>query len=149
MNSSVSTEKPKGAAIRQIAHDLYEARQTGGKTLIVGGPAIVHTGSVEHFTRLIRGGYIDKLFAGNAMATHDIEYAFYGTSLGVHLDRGDLAEAGHEHHLRSINRIRRVGSIREAVERGVLTSGIMYECVQHDVEVFWPAVFVMTGRYWK
>ena len=135
MNSSVSTEKPKGAAIRQIARDLHEARQTGGKTLIVGGPAIVHTGSVEHFTRLIRGGYIDKLFAGNALATHDIEHAFYGTSLGVHLDRGDLAEAGHEHHLRSINRIRRAGSIREAVERGVLTSGIMYECVQHDVEV--------------
>ena len=134
MNSSVSTEKPKGAAIRQIAKDLYDARTSGGKTLIVGGPAIVHTGSVDHFCQLIRDGYVDRLFAGNALATHDIEHAFFGTSLGVHLDRGDLAEAGHEHHLRSINRIRRVGSIRQAVDQGLLTSGIMYECVKHDVE---------------
>ena len=134
MNSSVSTEKPKGAAVRQIARDLFTTKQAGGKILIVGGPAIVHTGSVEHFSQMIRDGYVDKLFAGNALATHDIEHAFYGTSLGVHLDRGDLAEAGHEHHLRSINRIRREGSIHKAVENGVLTSGIMYECVQHEVE---------------
>ena len=74
------------------------------------------------------------LFAGNALATHDIEQALFGTSLGVHLDRGDLAEAGHEHHLRAINRIRRAGGIRQAVEQGVLTSGIMYECVRQGVD---------------
>ena len=134
MSSGVSTEKPKGVAIRQIASDLVAARAAGGRTLIVGGPAIVHTGSAEHLCQLIRGGYVDRLFAGNALATHDIEQALFGTSLGVHLDRGDLAEAGHEHHLRSINRIRRAGSIRAAVESGVLTSGIMYECIRHDIE---------------
>ena len=41
----------------------------------------------------------------------------FGTSLGVHLNRGDIVEAGHEHHLRAINRIRRRGSIKEAVAR--------------------------------
>ncbi len=74
------------------------------------------------------------LFAGNALATHDIEQSLFGTSLGVHLERGDLAEAGHEHHLRAINRIRRAGGIRQAVEQGVLTGGIMYECVKHNVD---------------
>ncbi len=135
MSSSVSTEKPKGVAIRRIAADLVANRAAGGRTLIVGGPAIVHTGSAEHFCQLIRGGYVDRLFAGNALATHDIEQAFFGTSLGVHLDRGDLTEAGHEHHLRAINRIRRVGSIRAAVESGLLTSGIMYECIGAGVDV--------------
>ncbi len=134
MNSAVSSEKPKGVAIRRVAHELFQTRQRGGQTLLVGGPAIVHTGSDEHVCRLLRGGYINKLFAGNALATHDVEQALFGTSLGVHLEGGDLAEAGHEHHLRAINRIRRAGGIRRAVETGMLTSGIMYECVRGDVD---------------
>ncbi len=134
MNSAVSTEKPKGVAIRQIASEMFRTRQSGGKLLLVGGPAIVHTGSGPYVCELIRAGYIQKLFAGNALATHDIEQSLFGTSLGVHLERGDLAEAGHEHHLRAINRIRRAGGIRQAVEQGVLTSGIMYECVKHHVD---------------
>jgi lysine-ketoglutarate reductase/saccharopine dehydrogenase-like protein (TIGR00300 family) len=134
MNSAVSTEKPKGVAIRQIAQELFRTRSSGGRTLLVGGPAIVHTGSVPHLSRLVRDGYIDVLFAGNALATHDIEQALFGTSLGVRLDCGDIVEAGHEHHLRAINRIRRVGGIRAAVDQGVLTSGIMYECVKRDVD---------------
>jgi lysine-ketoglutarate reductase/saccharopine dehydrogenase-like protein (TIGR00300 family) len=134
MSSEVSTEKPKGAAMRQIAREMIRARREGGRTCVVGGPAIVHTGSGEHFCRLIRSGYLDLLLAGNALATHDIEQAMFGTSLGVHLDLGQLAEAGHEHHLRAINRIRRAGGIRAAVDNGTLTSGIMYECVKHDVD---------------
>jgi len=97
------------------------------------GPAVVHTGSVEHICKLIRDRYLNILFAGNALATHDIEQALYGTSLGVWLDRGLPAEEGHEHHLRAINTIRRLGGIRAAVERGVLKSGIMYECIRHDI----------------
>jgi lysine-ketoglutarate reductase/saccharopine dehydrogenase-like protein (TIGR00300 family) len=134
MSSGVSTEKPKGALVREIARDLVKNRHGGGKTLIVGGPAIVHTGSGPALCQLIRGGYVDKLFAGNALATHDIEQSLFGTSLGVHLADASIAEAGHEHHLRAINRIRRCGSIRGAVEQGVLTSGIMFECVKNDVD---------------
>jgi lysine-ketoglutarate reductase/saccharopine dehydrogenase-like protein (TIGR00300 family) len=133
MSSGVSTEKPKGVAIRQIAQEMFRTQREGKKTLIVGGPAIVHTGSDGHLCELIRRGYVHRLFAGNALATHDIEQALFGTSLGVHLDRGDSVEHGHEHHLRAINRIRRLGGIRPAVEQGVLTSGIMYQCVQHGV----------------
>ena len=134
MNSAVSTEKPKGVAIRKIAQQLFETRATPHKSLIVGGPAIIHTGSGEHLCHMIRNGYVDVLFAGNALATHDIEHAMFGTSLGVNLSEGDIIEAGHEHHLRAINRIRRAGSIRSAVEQGVLTSGVMFECIRHDVD---------------
>ena len=134
MSSGVSTEKPKGALIREIARDLVNNRRGAGQTLIVGGPAIVHTGSGPLICELIRGGYINKLFAGNALATHDIEQSLFGTSLGVHLADASIAEAGHEHHLRAINRIRRCGSIRAAVDQGILTSGIMYDCVEHNVD---------------
>ena len=133
MNSAVSTEKPKGAAIRQIAKELLQAKEHG-RTAIVGGPAIVHTGSGEHLCQLIRDGYVDCLLAGNALAAHDIEQSMFGTSLGVRLDRGDIVEAGHEHHLRAINRVRRAGSIASAVESGALKSGIMYQCVKNEVE---------------
>lgn len=134
MNSSVSTEKPKGVAIQSIAREMVENRRAGRKTLIVGGPAIVHTGSGKYLCGLIRDGYVDNLFAGNALATHDIEQAIFGTSLGVFLKQGNLADAGHEHHLRAINRIRRAGGIEAAVEEGLLTSGIMYECIKHNID---------------
>ena len=134
MNSAVSTEKPKGVAIRKIAEQLFHTKHSAGKSLIVGGPAIIHTGSSKHLEALIKRGYVDKLFAGNALATHDIEQSFFGTSLGVNLKEGDIIEAGHEHHLRAINRIRRAGGIKPAVKQGILQSGVMYECVQHDVD---------------
>jgi lysine-ketoglutarate reductase/saccharopine dehydrogenase-like protein (TIGR00300 family) len=134
MSSGVSTEKPKGALIRDIARDLVANKRQGKKTLLVGGPAIVHTGSGPLVCELIERGYIHKLFAGNALATHDIEQSLYGTSLGVHLEDASIADAGHEHHLRAINRIRRCGSIRQAVEHGVLTTGIMHACIEHKVD---------------
>jgi lysine-ketoglutarate reductase/saccharopine dehydrogenase-like protein (TIGR00300 family) len=133
MASPVSSEKPKGVTVREIAAAMRRTRQSGEKILAVLGPAIVHTGSVEHICHLIRQGYLNVLFAGNALATHDIEQALYGTSLGVSLDRGLPTEEGHEHHLRAINTIRRLGGIRAAVEKGVLKSGIMYECITHDI----------------
>jgi lysine-ketoglutarate reductase/saccharopine dehydrogenase-like protein (TIGR00300 family) len=134
MGSPVSTEKPKGVAIREIARELVRNRASGGRTLVVGGPAIVHTGSGEHMCSLIREGYVNVLFAGNALATHDIEQALFGTSLGVALEHGLPVETGHEHHLRAINRIRRAGGIRQAIDAGLLTSGIMYECVRNKVD---------------
>jgi lysine-ketoglutarate reductase/saccharopine dehydrogenase-like protein (TIGR00300 family) len=139
MASPVSSEKPKGVTVREIAAAMKRTRQAGEKILAVLGPAVVHTGAGELVSRLIQAGYINLLFAGNALATHDIEQALYGTSLGVSLDRGLPTEEGHEHHLRSINTIRRLGGIAKAVEKGVLKSGVMYECVRNKVP------FVLAG----
>jgi lysine-ketoglutarate reductase/saccharopine dehydrogenase-like protein (TIGR00300 family) len=139
MASPVSSEKPKGVTVREIAAAVRRTRAAGEKVLAVLGPAVVHTGSSEHVAWLIRQDYLNVLFAGNALATHDIEQALYGTSLGVWMDRGLPAEEGHEHHLRAINTIRRLGGIRAAVDKGVLKSGIMYECVRHNIP------FVLAG----
>src|ERR1700757_4255684 len=128
MASPLSSEKPKGVTVREIAAAMRRTREAGEKILAVLGPAVVHTGSVEHICWLIRNGYLQVLFAGNALGTHDIESSLYGTSLGIELERGLPAEEGHEHHLRAINTIRRAGGIKAAIEKGILTSGIMYEC---------------------
>jgi lysine-ketoglutarate reductase/saccharopine dehydrogenase-like protein (TIGR00300 family) len=135
MNSAVSSEKPKSIRVKGVVNAIRATRAEGKKVLLVGGPAIVHTGSAGHVARLIKEGWIQVLFAGNALATHDIEQAMYGTSLGVSLTHGESTEHGHEHHLRAINTMRRLGSIARAVEEGVLTSGIMYECVKAGVDV--------------
>lgn len=139
MASNVSSEKPKSAVIREVAAEMRLARKSGGKILVVAGPAVVHTGAGEHFEKMIQWGYVNLLFAGNALATHDIEQALYGTSLGVYLSRGALADEGHENHMRAINTIRSAGGIDESVTKGVLGQGIMFQCVKNHVD------FVLAG----
>ncbi len=131
MASPVSSERPKAVSVREVANAMKRTKAAGERILAVLGPAVVHTGGGELVAKLIREGYLHVLFAGNALATHDIEQAFYGTSLGVSLEQGLPTAEGHEHHLRTINTIRRLGGIAAAVEKGKLTSGIMYECVRH------------------
>ena len=133
MNSDVSSEKPLMNLIKGIASEIKEIKGRGGKIAIVGGPAIVHTGSGKYLASLIREGYIDVLLAGNALATHDIESNLFGTSLGIEVETGEIVSHGHTHHMRAINRINQSGSIKEAVEDGTLNGGIMYECVKNDV----------------
>lgn len=134
MGSDVSTERPKELVVAAVAKGMREARRTGQKVLLVGGPAIVHTGAGRHLEAIIKEGWIDVLFAGNALATHDIERALFGTSLGVELATGVAAAHGHEHHLRAINTMRAIGSISRAVEAGVLKSGVMHACVTNGVD---------------
>jgi lysine-ketoglutarate reductase/saccharopine dehydrogenase-like protein (TIGR00300 family) len=134
MSSEVSAERPKELTVAAVARGMAETRSRGQKILFVGGPAIIHTGAGVYLERLISGGWIDVLFAGNALATHDIESALLGTSLGVQLSTGVPTASGHNHHLRAINRIRAAGGIRQAVERGLLTSGVMHACVKAGVD---------------
>ncbi|MCW2715022.1 MAG: uncharacterized protein JWN88_2069 [Frankiales bacterium] len=129
MSSSVSSEKPQSLLLRQIAAQMREVKQEGGKVLWVAGPAVVHTGAAPAMVALVEAGFVDVLFAGNALATPDIEAALYGTSLGVDLVGGRWVEHGHEHHIRAINTIRRAGSIADAVSQGVLTGGVMHAMV--------------------
>jgi len=130
MSSSVSSEKPQALLVHQIAERMREVKAEGKKVLWVGGPAVVHTGASPAMVRLVRAGYVDCLFAGNALATHDIESSLFGTSLGVDLSKGSGVPHGHEHHIRAINTIRAAGSIQAAVDSGVLTGGVMHAMVQ-------------------
>jgi lysine-ketoglutarate reductase/saccharopine dehydrogenase-like protein (TIGR00300 family) len=131
MNSEVSSEKPQALLVRQIAEEMRTVKAAGQQVLWVAGPAVVHTGAAPAMVALVEAGYVDVLFGGNAIATHDIESSFYGTSLGVDLSKGRGVEHGHEHHIRAINRVRAHGSIAAAVDSGELASGVMHALVTH------------------
>ena len=134
MASDVSSEKPKGLLVEQVAAQMAEVRRRGKRILWVAGPAIVHTGSGPDLCTLIRAGYVNALFSGNGLAAHDIESNMFGTSLGVHLSEGIPAEHGHEHHIRAINEIRRLGSFSAAIDAGVFNGGIVYELVKSGAD---------------
>jgi lysine-ketoglutarate reductase/saccharopine dehydrogenase-like protein (TIGR00300 family) len=135
MASAVSSEKPRSALLGEIARELLAVLRSGKRVLFVGGPAIVHTGAGPYLADLIRDGYINAIFAGNALAVHDMESQFFGTSLGVNLQDAFPAEEGHVHHLRTVNRLRSVGGIRNAIDTGMLREGVMYEAFKKNIPV--------------
>jgi lysine-ketoglutarate reductase/saccharopine dehydrogenase-like protein (TIGR00300 family) len=114
---------------------MRETRKARERIAVVAGPVVVHTGGGSYFCDLIRGGFVDVLLAGNALAVHDVEQSLYGTSLGVDLETGRAIEGGHRHHMRAINAIYRAGGLTAAVDHGILKSGVMYECIRRGVDV--------------
>ncbi|TMD78910.1 MAG: TIGR00300 family protein [Chloroflexi bacterium] len=133
MQSDVSSEKVKVLAIHEIARRMKETRARNGKILFVLGPAVIHTGAGRYVAELIRRGYVQVIFGGNAIVTHDVEAALFGTSLGVDLRSGEQVEGGHRNHLRAINAIRAVGSLEKALETGLLREGLTYEAMERNI----------------
>ncbi|WP_248903920.1 TIGR00300 family protein [Halocatena marina] len=139
MQGGVSSERPSQSTISTIADAIVETKSEGGSVLAVCGPALVHSGAREDLARLVRDGYIDMLSAGNGFAVHDIERDLYGTSLGMNTETLDHPRRGHKHHIYAISEVIRAGSIEQAVENGLIESGVMYECIKNDVP------FVLAG----
>ena len=134
MSNEVSSERRVETSVRRVAEMMRRVKAAGGKIAFVAGPVMVHTGGSQYFCDLIALGYVDVLLSGNALAVHDIEVALSGTSLGIDLSSGHPVEHGHRNHMRAINTVRRAGGIAQAVESGVLTSGIMHACHTHGVK---------------
>ncbi|RMD69042.1 MAG: TIGR00300 family protein, partial [Cyanobacteria bacterium J149] len=133
MSGGVSSERRVELLVEQIAWEMRHIRDQGGKVAVVAGPVVIHTGGSGHLARLIREGYVQCLLGGNAIAVHDMEQSLMGTSLGVDMRKGVPVSGGHRHHLKVINMVRRAGSIAQAVEQGIITQGIMYECVKNNI----------------
>lgn len=139
MQGGVSSERPSESTIEQIADAITQTKAEGGSILAVCGPALIHSGAREDLARLVREGYIDMLSAGNGFAVHDIERDLYGTSLGMNTETLDHPRRGHKHHIYALSEVIRAGSIENAVEDELITSGVMFECVANDVP------FVLAG----
>ena len=139
MSNDVSSERRVEGSVARIAAMMRDVKKSGGRIAVVAGPVVVHTGGVEHFSELIRLGFVDVVLAGNALAVHDVEFALSGTSLGIDLVAGAPVEQGHRNHMAAINTINRAGGIRAAVDSGILKSGVMFECVKNNVD------FVLAG----
>lgn len=133
MSSQVTTERRAEVQIEELALEMRRIRARDGRIVVVAGPVVIHTGGGPHLAALVRAGYVQALLTGNALPVHDLETNLFGTSLGVDLNRGTGVQGGHRHHLKTINQIRAAGSIAEAVADGIVTGGIMYECVKAGV----------------
>ena len=134
MTNEISSERRVEVGVSRIAAMMRDVKAAGERIAFVAGPVVVHTGGGAYFCDLIRQGYVDVLLAGNALAVHDVEQALYGTSLGVDMETGRAIEGGHRHHMRAINAVYRAGGLRQAVDTGVITSGVMYECIKRGVD---------------
>lgn len=139
MSSTSSSERPTQHIARKVATDIYSTKKEGGKIVVVSGPVLVHSGAAEALASLIRMGYVDGLLAGNALAVHDIENALMGTSLGMRVKDGTLAVRGHRNHMQAVNEVFKAGGLKAMVQKKILKSGVMYECVMNDVP------FVLAG----
>jgi lysine-ketoglutarate reductase/saccharopine dehydrogenase-like protein (TIGR00300 family) len=139
MSNGISSERQVDTAVRQTAALVNAARDNGQRIVVVAGPVVVHTGGAKPLSQLIRAGFVDALLSGNALGVHDIESALFGTSLGIRMSDGRQEEHGHRNHMRAINAIYNCGDIAGAVASGRLQSGIMFECVTHQVP------FVLAG----
>ena len=133
MQGGVSAERPSESLIRRVADEVVAAQERDESVLVVAGPAVIHAGGGDDLARLVREGYVDMLSAGNGFATHDIERGLYGTSLGMDMETMEHPRKGHKHHIYAISEIIRAGGIAPAVEDGLVTEGVMYECVENDV----------------
>jgi len=139
MGSGSSSERPTQHIARKVAEEIRNTKKKGGKIVLVGGPAIVHTGAADAIAKMIRLGYINVVLAGNALAVHDVEYATLGTSLGMKVKDGTLAIRGHRNHMHAVNSVFKAGSLKKMVQQKKLKSGIMYECVKKKIP------FVLAG----
>jgi len=134
MQGGVSSERPSESTIREVAEELREVTEAGGNVLVVAGPAVIHSGAGDALAELVEAGYVDALSAGNGFATHDLERSIYGTSLGMDVETLEHPRKGHKHHIWTISEIIRAGGIEAAVEDGIVTEGVMYQCLKNDVD---------------
>lgn len=121
-------------------YELLPHERDHGCILWVLGPAVVFDRDARmSFVSLIEAGYVHGLFAGNALAVHDIEAALFKTALGQEIYSKKLARLGHYKHLDAINSVRRAGSIKKAIENGMIADGVMRAIIQKG------APFVLAG----
>jgi lysine-ketoglutarate reductase/saccharopine dehydrogenase-like protein (TIGR00300 family) len=139
MSNDVSAEVNKGIAIAGTAREMRKTRVAGEKIVMVAGPAIVHSGGDAALARLVKAGWVDVILTGNAFAVHDLEKSILKTSLGVCQMSGRAVDGGSRNHLWAINAVNRAGGVRQAVESGLVTRGVMYEAVKKGI------TFVLAG----
>ena len=120
--------------------DLLRYEKEHGNIVWVMGPAFAFDADARAAMQaLIENGYADALMAGNALATHDLEGAYFHTALGQDIYTQRSQPNGHYHHLDVINKVRRSGSIPKFIEEYGIDNGIIYSCVKNEIPI------VLTG----
>ena len=121
-------------------YELLRHERDHGKVVWVMGPAFAFDHDARNaFSRLIAGGFVHAVLAGNALATHDLEGAYLKTALGQDIYTQHSYQGGHYNHIDTINKVKYHGSIPAFIEKEGIDNGIIYSCVKKEVP------FVLVG----
>lgn len=115
-------------------YKLLEHEKEHGYIIWVLGPAIVFDhDSKNAMENLINNGYAHAVFAGNALAVHDLEGSLLGTALGQNIYTQNSDFNSHYNHIDIINMVKKAGSIENFIENGTINKGVVYSCVKNKV----------------
>ena len=124
-------ETPFSRSYDDLYRILRHDREHGYIAWVLGPAVAFDKDSRNAMQGLIEQGYCQALLAGNALATHDLEAALFGTGLGQDIYSQQLKTLGHYNHLDIINEVRQHGSIARTIAELQLKDGIMYACEKH------------------
>jgi len=115
-------------------YELLLHEKDHGHVVWVLGPAAVFDSDSRHaLVSLIKKGYVHAIFAGNALATHDMEGEFFRTALGQDIYTQVSQPNGHYNHLDVINTARRAGSLQQLQMDGKIQDGVVNACLSHNI----------------
>lgn len=115
-------------------YDLLKFERDNGYIIWVLGPAVVFdSDSRNAMVALIENGYVDAVFGGNALATHDLEAAMFRTALGQDIYTQASRANGHYNHLEVINKARKHGTLEKLIAAEGLKDGIVFSCLKNKV----------------
>lgn len=120
----------------QLIELLKYEKENNGHILWVMGPAFSFDASARNaMSSLINNGFCQGLMAGNALATHDLEGAYFHTALGQDIYTQEHMRFGHYNHLDICNKVRNSGSIPKFIEDENIDNGIIYSCVKNNIPI--------------
>jgi len=115
-------------------YELLKYEKDNGYIVWVLGPAVAFDyDSRSSMQKLIENGFVQHIFAGNALATHDLEASYMKTALGQDIYTQESIPNGHYHHLQTINDVRACGSIKSFIEKKDINEGIMYAMEKENI----------------
>ncbi len=135
----VTRETPFSRDYDYLYELLRHEKDHGFITWVLGPAVTFDRDSRDAMVDLISNGFCHAVAAGNALATHDMEAAVFGTALGQDIYTKRNTPLGHYNHLDLINRVRSCGSIEGAVKKLGIRSGIVRACIDRGVPI------VLTG----
>jgi len=121
-------ETPFSRSYDELYQVLRHDRDHGSIVWVLGPAVAFDKDSRDAMQGLIENGFCHGLLAGNALATHDLEAAFFRTGLGQDIYTQNLRPLGHYNHLDIINEVRLRGSITQTIEELDLKDGIIFAC---------------------
>lgn len=131
------TGKSRETSYSRDYDELYEIlrhdRENGSIVWVLGPAVAFDYDSRKALSGLITHGYVHAILAGNALATHDMEAGLFHTGLGQDIYTKELVYNGHYHHLETINRVRRSGSIEKYISENPAQDGIVAACIRSKV----------------